>query len=292
MTTEPFDPVAEIEAFDADEPAPFHPRERAPRPHLPDLAPSLSRRASPRSRRASRLLPAEPSLFPWIAKHLAPGEATVWTGSPRVVEGLLELVYAGSAAAGGRVSLLEGANRFDPYRIGEIGRALGVDATETVRRVRLARAFTAYQMVALVDRWSQEIRRDRPSLLVGHDLPALFHNDEIPEEERAGLLRHVARSLRSVAERAGVPLLLTLGPDGVAGFPSLAEDGPRWFDYVRLERGPSTLRLEALRDGGRFSVVPRPAGQLGLEQFGAGSAQEVMAWDVPFRRTVRRSRSG
>ncbi len=291
-TTELYDPAAEAAAFDADELEPFHPRERAPRPRLPAVAPSLSRRASPRPGRASRILPAEPALFPWIAARLAPGEATVWTGAPRAVESLLELLYAGSAAVRGRVSLVEGANRFDPYRIGEIGRALGVDATETVRRIRLARAFTAYQMVALVDRWAQEVRRDRPSLLVGHDLAALFHDDEIPEEEQAGLLRHVARSLRSVAERAGVPLLLTLGPDGVAGFPSLAQDGPRWFDFIRLERGPGAFRLEALRDGGRFSIVPRPAGQLGLEQFGEGSAQEVMAWDAPFRRTARRSRSG
>ena len=280
----------EPEALEVEEPEPFRPQERAPRPRLPGVEPPLSRR-SPRAG-TSRLLPSAPALFPWIARRLAPGEATVWTGAPRTVASLLELLYAGSAAAGGRISLLEGANRFDPYRIGELGRALGVDATETVRRIRLARAFTAYQMVALVDRWGPAVRRDRPSLLVGHDLPALFHDDEIPEEEQDGLLRHLARSLRGLCEHSGVPLLLTLGPDGADSFPSLAQDGPRWFDYIRLERGRSTLRLEALRDGRRFSVVPRAGGQSGLEEFAEGAEQEVMAWDAPFRRTVRPSKSG
>lgn len=282
----------ELEVIETDEPEPFRPQERAPRPPISGFAPPLARRGTPRARAPTRLLPSAPSLFPWIARHLAPGEATVWTGAPRTVAALLELLYAGSAAAGGRISLLEGANRFDPYRIGELGRALGVDATETVRRIRLARAFTAYQMVALVDRWAAEVRRDRPSLLVGHDLPSLCHDAEIPEEEQDGLLAHMARSLRTVAERAGVPLLLTLGEDGTAGFPTLARDGPRWCDYIRLERRSSTLRLEALRDGGRFSLVPRPAGQAGLEQFVEGADREVMAWDAPFRPTVRPSRSG
>ncbi len=269
--------------------SPFRPQERAPRPRLPGVEPPLSRR-SPRGR-LTRLLPTEPALFPWIARRLAPGEATVWAGPPRAVQALLELLYAGSAASGGRISLLEGANRFDPYRIGELGRSLGVDATETVRRIRLARAFTAYQMVALVDRWGAEARRGRPTLLVGHDLATLFHDEEIPEEEQVGLLGHVARSLGALAGRLDVPLLLTLGADGLDGFPSLAEEGPRWYDYVRLRRGASTLTLEALRDGGRFTIVPRPAGQTGLEEFGVGSAGEVMAWDAPLRRTAKRSRS-
>lgn len=282
----------ELAAIEVEEPEPFRPLERAPRPALPPLAPPLARHAGRPRRNERALLPAEPALFPWLARRFAPGEATIWAGASRTVAGLLELLYAGSAAAGGRISLLEGANRFDPYRIGELGRGMGVDATEALRRIRLARAFTAYQMVALVDRWAAEVRRDRPSLLVGHDLPSLFHDPEIPDEERDGLLRHVARSLRAVCERASAPLLLTLGPDGPASFPALAEDGPRWCDFLRVERGPSAVRLEALRGGRRFALVARAGGQSGLEEFGDETQQEVMAWDAPFRRTVKRSKSG
>ena len=245
-----------------------------------------------RSRRAGALLPPEPALFPWLARRFAPGEMTLWVGPRAAVEPILELLYAGSARAGGAVSLLEGANRFHPYRIGELGRSLGVDAAETLHRIRLARAFTAYQMVALVDGWAREARRYPPTLLVAHDLPAMFAADEILDDERAALLAHVARTLRSLAEDVRVPLLLTLAPGGVERFSGLADEGPRWADLVTFVRGPGTLRLRALRDDARLAFVPRPGGQHGIEEFGGGTAEEVIAWGAPPRPTVRRSRSG
>ncbi|HYA54184.1 MAG TPA: hypothetical protein VEG42_01100, partial [Thermoplasmata archaeon] len=116
-----------------------------PLPSFSPPAPSLPKLAfHPRRRlRAAPLLPPEPALFPWLARRFAPGEATIWTGPSVALEPVLELLYAGNARARGRISLLEGENRFHPYRIGELGRAFGVDAAETLRRIRLARAFTA-----------------------------------------------------------------------------------------------------------------------------------------------------
>jgi hypothetical protein len=285
-TLEPFGPEDE-----ADPLAPFRPQDRAPSP--PPSRATLA--PAPRSRRgrARRLLPSEPALFPWIARRLVPGEMTVWSGPSVAVEPLLELLYVGSARARGRVSLLEGANRFHPYRLGELGRAFGLDARETVRRIRLARAFTAYQMVALVDRWAAEVRRHPPTLLVGHDLPTLFTDDEIPREEQECLLRRIAHGLADLLRRIDLPLLLTLGPEGADRFPGLADEGPRWSDYITFVRGPASLRLRALRDDARLTLVARPPGQLGMEEFGGGSpVEEVIAWDVPPRRTARRSRSG
>ncbi len=276
-----------------DETEPFAPRPTPQRPSAPRPSPiPLAPDGRARRERGRPLLPSSPALFPWLARRFSPGEATIWAGPPVAVEPLVELLYAGSARARGRISLLEGGNRFHPYRIGELGRALGVDARETVRRVRLARAFTAYQMVALVERWTAEVRRHAPTLLVGHDLPALFTDDEIPPEEQAELLRRIARTLAVLLRRVRLPLLLTLGPDGPARFPGLADAGPRWADCLTIARGPTTLRLRALRDDARLTLVPRPPGQRGIEEFGGGSVEEVIAWDVPPRRTVRRSRSG
>jgi hypothetical protein len=147
-------------------------------------------------------------------------------------------------------------------------------------------------MVALVDGWAAEVRRHPPTLLVAHDLPALFAADEIPDDERAALLRHVARTLRTVANDARAPLLLTLDPGGLDRFPGLADEGPCWCDLVTFVRGPGTLRLRALRNDARLAIVPRPGGQRGMEEFGGGSAEEVIAWGAPPRRTARHSRNG
>jgi hypothetical protein len=292
MFDEAIDPLVFEPTLAPDEPLFEEPVPVGPARPVPTPAPIRFRLAPRRATaRARPLLPTDLPLFAWLGRRFAPGEATLFTGPSVAIEPMLELLYAGNARARGRISLVEGANRFHPYRIGEQGRSLGVDATETLRRVRLARAFTAYQMVALVDRWAAEARRNPPTLLIGHDLPALFGDPEIRDDERTALLRHVARSLARLLRDVRAPLLLTLDPHGLARFPGLADEGPRWADWVTFTRSPRTLRLRALRDDARLELVPRPAGQHGIEEFGGG-AEEVIAWDVPPRPTGRRSRSG
>jgi hypothetical protein len=278
--------------------APANPLDLTPPiPAFEPPLPSTAGRARVRTRRRRRsalpvpLLPAEGILFPWLARRFAPGEATLWVGAPSVIDPILRLLYAGSAAVDGRISLLEGANRFDPYRVAEGGRAVGIDPGTVLDRIRLARAFTAYQLVALVDGWAREIRRHRPTLLVAHDLPTLFESEEVPREERVPLLTHVAQELRRVVETTGCPLLLPL-PGGPNRFPGLAEEGPRLFDVVKFRPHAGRLDLVAYREVAECLLLPRASDQHGLEEFGAITDAEVMAWDAPPRRTGKRSRSG
>jgi len=262
-----------------------------PVPSAPSSLPSVR---APRPRSApvpGPWFPDGPALFPWMARRFAPGEATLWVGPARATETLLEILYAGCVAAGGRLSLLEGANRFHPYRIGERARSLGIDPGEALDRIRLARAFTAYQMVALVDGWAREVRRSRPTFLVAHEVPALFFESEFPPEERGPLLAHAARVLAELARSTRLPLLITSAA-GFEGFPGLRESGPTLFDLVRLSPEPGGLALEAYREATRLALVHRPDGQRGLEEFVGAIAGEVTAWDGPYRRTGRRSRSG
>jgi hypothetical protein len=273
----------------AEEPPPS-----SPSPESIPVSRARSRTARSRPARAapSPLLPTAPSLFPWLARRFSAGEATIWAGPPRVVESLLEWLYAGSALAHGRISLLEGANRFHPYRVGEVGRQVGADPGEVLERIRLARAFTAYQLVALVDAWSAEARRARPTLLVAHELPALFANEDVREEEREPLLRHVATTLRALARDVRRPLLLTL-THGPTDLPGLLDAGPSLFDFVRFHPQAGALRLEAYREAASLRLVPRSPGQRGLEEFvPPDGAEEVAAWGGRPRRTARRSKSG
>lgn len=235
--------------------------------------------------------PEVPAWLGWFARRLSPGEATLLFGPPGLVDRLLAVVYAASAAAGSRLSLIEGANRFPAYAIAERGRAFGLEPARLLHRIRLARAFTAYQLVALVDGWAREVRRARPTWLIGHELPQLFYDADIPEEERAPLLTHVAATLQTVTETTGRPLLL-VSAGGFGRFPGLRERGPRCFDLVRVGGSSQRLVLDGYRDGARLTLVHRPPGQLGFEAFGPGEPEEVMAWDGPYRPTGRRSRSG
>jgi hypothetical protein len=241
---------------------------------------------------ARQVLPDAPALFGWLGKRFAPGEATVWAGASSAIDRLLELLYAGSALAKGRISLLEGANRFNPYRIAEQGQALGLEPDPVLGGIHLARAFTAYQLVALVDGWSAEARRRRPTLLIGHELPALFDNpEELPPEEREPLLRYVSGQLAELVEGTGLPLLLTVS-GGFAAFPGLAELGPRFSDLVRLIPRPTGVELGSAREGRRLLMVHRAPGQRGLEEFSPPDAtREVNTWAAPLPPTGRHSRN-
>ena len=275
---------------------------------IPDLVPAPGSESAPtgptgpaprvpvRFRRrlpTRQVLPETPALFGWLGKRFAPGEAAVWTGASSAIDRLLELLYAGSALARGRISLLEGPNRFNPYRIAEQGQALGLEPDPVLGGIHLARAFTAYQLVALVDGWSAEARRYRPTLLIGHELPALFDNpEELPPEEREPLLRYVSEQLAELVEGTGLPLLLTVS-GGLAAFPGLAEKGPRFSDLVRLIPRPAGVELGSAREGRRLLMVHRAPGQRGLEEFAPpDTTQEVNPWAAPLPPIGRHSRNG
>ncbi len=261
-------------------------------PAIPALPPVRTRPPVARARARPRL-PESPGILAWIARRFHPGEATIWLGSPPAIVPLLELLYAGSASVDGEISLIEGANCFHPFRIGELGRDFGLPPNEVLRRIRLARAFTAHQLVALVDGWSAEARRRRPTLLVAHELPALFETDEIRPEERDALLRHVARTLRAVVDRAPYPMLVALN-GGVDRFPGLLETGPRFADLVTFRRHPRGLALRAYRNDARVRLVRRRDGQRGMEEFVDDLTEEpeVIPWAAPPPPTVRRWTNG
>ncbi|MGI0052919.1 MAG: hypothetical protein ACRECR_01485 [Thermoplasmata archaeon] len=267
------------------------PEERVPLPA--HLSPRSRMRPRGPVRREAALLPSDPPILAWLGRRFAPGETTIWVGRPSVTGPILELLYAGSAAVQGTISLIEGANRFHPYRIGELGRGFGVTPEEVLHRIRLARAFTAHQLVALVDGWSAESRRVLPTLLVAHELPALFETEEVRAEEREALLRHVAGQLRTTMDRAPCPLLLVLD-GGFDRFPGLIESGPRFSDFIAFARHPRGLALRSYRDGARVRLVRRPDGQRGIEEFAddVASAPEVIPWVGPHPPTVKPWTSG
>lgn len=281
-------------------PEPFGPESvpTPPFPPLPDLGPRTPTRSRSRVRvrhptpkdGPSALPPGSP-VFDWLSRRLSPAEATLVVGGPSAVDRLLALLFAGNALADGRISLVEGANRFNPYRLAEWGRSLSVDPTDLLTRIRLARAFTAYQLVALVDAWAPEARASRATLLIAHELPELFFASELPEEERIPLLRHVADELRRVAEATRRPIVITCRR-GFEGFPGLSELGPRLNDLLYVSEGDDDLDVEGFREPGRLRLVARPAGQRGLDEFLEVDPTEVTAWDGRFRRTARRSRNG
>jgi hypothetical protein len=112
------------------------------------------------------------------------------------------------------VIVLDGANRFDPYMISSFARKALIPPERLLKRIRIARAFTCYQMAIMVgERLYDLLRREgvpaqpenRWIILLGPVTP--FMDEDVSEREVRPLFE---RSLKKIEEMAmkGVPFLL------------------------------------------------------------------------------------
>jgi hypothetical protein len=118
------------------------------------------------------------------------------------------------AGKGIEVVVLDGANRFDPYMASSFARKALIPPERLLKRIRIARAFTCYQMAIMVgERLNSLLRQegatappeDRWVILLGPATP--FMDEDVSEREVRPLFE---RSLKKIEEMAlgGVPFLL------------------------------------------------------------------------------------
>jgi len=118
------------------------------------------------------------------------------------------------AGRGIDVIVLDGANRFDPYMVSSFARKALISPERLLKRIRIARAFTCYQMATLMgERLVSLLReegmaapRQKPWVILLGPITTFFDED-VPEREVRPLFE---RSLRKIEEMAlrGVPFLL------------------------------------------------------------------------------------
>ena len=156
-------------------------------------------------------------LMAWLDEVLS----QVHSDSPRKVlfwgdggEGISSYVAGWIASKGIDVILLDGANRFDPYVVSSIARRALIPPERLLKRIRIARAFTCYQMATLMGErlahlLEQEGAAAQPKkpwvILLGP--VTTFLDEDVPEREVRPLFE---RSLRKVEGMAmgGIPFFL------------------------------------------------------------------------------------
>ena len=282
LASVPFSVVASPEVIPA--PAPLVPIGG------PSRLPRLELRSARRPTKPTALFPARPAIFPWLEAAFVPGTATRLIGPTELVGGFLPFVLTSIAATGQEVSLRDGGNRFSPYVLGALSRHLDVAPQEVLARISLARAFTAYQMVTLIERWADSAasQEPAPSLLVASDPSVIFDAEEVAPDERSALLAHVASCLGRLVRAARVPLLVTGGTPATP-FPGWERGGPPVHETLRLvprHRGVTVLVAE--RRAASLRLVALAADQHRLDEFGTveettdGSPGGGALWDGPF----------
>ena len=109
----------------------------------------------------------------------------------------------------GPLTILDGGNRFQPYRVAQLLRQQTAQVDSAAKRLFIRRAFTCYQMLALLE--------DTPALKQPYiilDLLATFYDEHVNEREARRLLDKCLFEVERLVQFA--PLVITLAPALVA----------------------------------------------------------------------------
>jgi hypothetical protein len=125
---------------------------------------------------------------------------------------MLELVAM--LARTGPVRVLDGGNQFNAYQVARSVRRYTAGLEETMARIQLSRAFTCYQMTALL---ASSVPEAIPTVVL--DLLCTFYDENVQLAERRRLLAGCTRRMRQLCRLA--PVVTAAQPAG-AGQPERA----------------------------------------------------------------------
>ena len=142
--------------------------------------------------------------------------AVLLRGDPDVRTLAMDLAAA-TIMAEGTVLWIEAANQFDLYAFAEAAKRWGDPPETLLKRLRIARAFTIYQLGALAtDGLERALCQCPDAVTVVSEPLALAWDAEVPVAEARRVLRTLAAGLQRV-RRQGHRLVLT-APDPPAAF--------------------------------------------------------------------------
>ena len=107
----------------------------------------------------------------------------------------LMLELAARTALTGALRVLDGGNQFNVYPVAHEVRRYTADLYAALERIQVARAFTCYQMAALLE---QSGPQAQPTLVL--DLLSTFYDEDVRIEEASQLLKGCLVELRRLAQ--------------------------------------------------------------------------------------------
>ena len=153
--------------------------------------------------------------FDEILLQLTRGSLSASSGFPRKVlfcgERTGEISsYVAGWLAGKRIDVivLDGANRFDPYMVSSFARKVFISPERLLKRIRIARAFTCYQMATLIGEKLIALvgAIQKPWVILLGPITT-FLDEDVPEREVRPLFERSLKKIEEMASR-GVPFLL------------------------------------------------------------------------------------
>ena len=201
-------------------------------------------------------------LFPGFA----PGDFAVIYGSPSVISltSLLCVRAQLPAQLGGlssNVVFIDGGNTFRLYYVSRLAQLHHLDPKQALDRIYLSRAFTAYQMTALImERLKDAVEKYSAKLVIISDIAGLFLDKDIPDEEARRVFSQVAAYLQSFARQNQIILIATC-------LPRQNSNRSAYFQTVTCGKANVVLALRQTMYDREFTLEKHPRFMLGSAEF-------------------------
>ncbi len=188
-----------------------------------------------------------------------PSCITVIEGPSRLVPDALFRLCVSSVISTGRDAMfVDGWNSFNPYALSKIAKSSGAEPGKVLSRIHVARAFTEYQIDALIHGLSDAIEQWNPAVLAVSYLPSLFSG-----KDGRRLLEPLLELLKSLTRASGIITAVTSFGGSWYGDRLLAAKAER---LIRIEQ-PSKKLVRIIDDGRTFEFMPVPPGQMRFTDF-------------------------
>jgi hypothetical protein len=189
-----------------------------------------------------------------VRAQLAPG-LTLVVGKP-LASPLALPFCAPWLEQGETVVAVDGANCFNLYRLTEWAKRKRLDSPALLQRLRIARAFTPFQLATILHHIGADMERHRATRLVLTGLPDCLYDEELSEAEARNTFARCRKNLLRLAERHTV-LAFSDGPVPPGGIGRRASFLDALISEARLvlETSPTEPETTPQRRG-RFAFVP------------------------------------
>ena len=187
-----------------------------------------------------------------------PSCITVIEGSSSIVPDVLFRLCVSSAVSGRDAMFVDGWNSFNPYALSKMAKSFGEEPRKILSRIHVARAFTEYQMDALIHGLKDAIEQWNPSVLAISYLPTLFSGSD-----GRRLLEPLIEKLKILTESSGIITAITSFGGSWDGDRLLASKADR---IIRIEQTSKKL-IRIIDDGYVFEYMPVPPGQMTFTDF-------------------------
>ena len=153
---------------------------------------------------------------------------------------------------------VDGENSFNPYALSKMAKSFGEEPRKVLSRIHVARAFTEYQMDALIHGLQEAVEQWNPAVLAISYFPTLFSG-----YDGRRLLEPLVEQLKELTVSSGLITAITSFGGSWYGDRLLVSGADR---VIRIEQ-PSKKLIRIIDDGYITEYVPVPSGQMRFTDF-------------------------